>query len=127
MPLVLNLLSDDIPLWYWYIIFSIVFIFWIIFFPKVFKKSYIKRIKKLLDEGKNSYMFGKNILTLIEDGIIVKTEAIESKYSHIEKAVVTDKHILIYISAVSAIIIPISCFDTVEDKSTFIKMLEKYR
>lgn len=117
----------DIPLWYWLSAFTITAVLWVTFYPKYFVSGTIKRILKMLDEGRNKDMLGKHIFTVNEEGIIEESENGESKinWSGVEKVIETEKHIFIYISSISAYIIPKSTFEDEDIKNEFLKSLDK--
>lgn len=126
-PLLLQFIGDDIPFWYWSVLFSITFILWIIFFPRIHEKTMIKRVSKLLNEGKNNNIFGKHMLSISDDGIYGKTEASESKWKHVEKVVETENHILVYVSSISAIIVPKRAFSSNEQKGRFLDEVKRFK
>lgn len=110
----------DVPLLYSIITFSILAVLWVVFYPKFFISEMMTRISKLLDEGKNVDLLGKHIVTVNEEGLIEKLENTESivKWSGVEKIVSTDSHYYIYLSSISACIIPKRAFEdeSVEEK-----------
>ena len=124
MPFMLIKISD-IHLWYWLSTFIIVYILWIIFYPKYLRWYIIRRISRMLDEGKNVDMLGDHSFLLTEDGVIDITNFSESKnnWNVIENIVVTREHIFIYINAVMAYIIPIRAFININQKNEFINTL----
>jgi len=111
----------DIPLWYWAIAFIVIYLLWIIFYPKYFRWSAARRISRMIDEGKNADMLGNQSLTLTEDAIVNISNFSESKtnWHTVENVVETKEHIFIYISAVMAYIIPIRIFESVNQKNEF--------
>lgn len=126
LPFILSKVSD-IPLLYWLVVFVIVAVLWVIFYPKYFMAATIKRILKLVDEGKNKDMLGKHILTVNEEGIIEESENGESRinWSGVEKVVETEKHFFIYFSSIMAYIIPKSVFEKDNTKNEFLKLLDE--
>ncbi|MHB8131564.1 MAG: YcxB family protein [Mobilitalea sp.] len=125
-PLILAKVTE-IPLWYWYCAFGIAFILWFIFYPKHVKKLIVMRISKLLKEGSTHGILGKHTLTINKDGIVDTTEYSESKCSLIEKIIVTEKHIFIYISPLVAYIVPTKIYKNAEEKSTFLSALNSFK
>lgn len=93
---------------YWMISALLFIIFWIIYYPKQFRKTIKKQTKKLLLEGDNSSFFGKKTMIIDENNLKVisadSTEVISLKSIKFVK--VYDDMILIYLSAVTAQIIP---------------------
>lgn len=117
----------DIPLLYWLIVFSVAAIGWIMFFPQYTKRVVSKRISKMLDEGENKGLLGKQELSLMDDGILVSNEYKESKtkWNSIDNILVTDDYILVYVSAISAHIIPTRIFNNQADMNQFISLLNE--
>lgn len=118
--------GSAIPLWYWYCVFTILSLLWIVLFPKYINKSISRRITKMLNEGKNTGILGNHSLSITEKGIIDKTEYSEEKFNFIEKVVESDKHIFIYVSSLSACIIPNRIFNNLEAKQEFLNALNLY-
>lgn len=115
----------DIPLWYWLSIFVIVYILWVIFYPKHLRRSMGKRISRMVDEGKNAGMFDNQSLTLSLDGIINIGSLDESKtkYEAVEKVAETNDYVFIYISSIKAYIIPIRAFVGLNQRNEFVNYL----
>lgn len=90
------------------VIFTILSILWVIFYPKRMHKRAIKKTREILENGDNSGVLGKNKLTLNENGIIHSLPDSEQiiKWSGIKRLVDTETHYFLFDSAVSAIIIP---------------------
>lgn len=122
LPILLVKITD-IPLWYWFSVFTISSVLWVIFYPKFLRKSVERKISKLLEEGKTTGIIGKHSFSFTEQGIVDRTEFSETKYSLFEKVVESETHILIYVSAVMAYIIPIRIFHSVDEKNNFLNIL----
>jgi hypothetical protein len=112
-----------ILLWYWIKFCIIASIVWIVFYPKILRKSITRRISKMLDEGKTTGILRKHNFLFTEEGIVDKTEFSETKYNLLEKVVEYEKHIFIYVRAIMAYIIPIRIFISVDEKNNFLNML----
>jgi len=118
----------NIPLWYWLAIFFISSIIWFVFYPKYFNWELSRRVSKLLNEGKNLDMVGSRSINLTQDGLIESTPHSESKvgWDMVEMINETEDYIYIYISAVSAYIVPIRVFKDAKEKETFRNTLDMY-
>ncbi len=77
-------------------------------YPKQYKKLIKRTTKKLLQEGDNSSIFGRKILVIDEDNIKFLGEHISETISResIKSVKVYDDMILIYLSGITAKIIP---------------------
>ncbi|MBU5592166.1 YcxB family protein [Clostridium sp. MSJ-4] len=117
--------SSDIPLWYWLSIFIIIFVLWVAFYPRYIKWMIKRRLTKMLQEGKNAGLLGKGSISLTEEGIVKTSDSDDAKtsWSTVEKIIETKELVIIYISAVSAYIIPIKAFNNNTHKEEFVNKL----
>lgn len=90
------------------IIFLIISILWIIIYPKRFYKVCLKKTKKILQEGNNSALLGEHNIEFFDDYFFIKQPGAESKieWSMINKIEENEKYIFIYVSSLSAAVIP---------------------
>lgn len=118
---------SEIPLWYWIIIFGITSIAWFIFFPKYSNWDMKRRLKKMLKEGSNENLFNTRSVTLTESGITEASSIGQSKinWDKIVSLEETDDYIYIYISSVSAHIIPKRVFENITEQRFFIEEISK--
>lgn len=110
---------SDIPLWYWITIFGISSVVWLIYYPKYANWEIKRRVKKMLKEGNNENLFNRRKLALTGLGITEVSEIGESNinWDKIVSIEETTEYIYIYISSVSAHIVPKRVFkDTNEQK-----------
>lgn len=119
----------DIPFSISMAIFGIIYVIWIAFYPQYLKKSVAKRISKMLEEGNNSDFLGSHSISLTEEGLEESSRLGETKksWSAIERIDITEAHIFIYASAVSAYIIPTRAFENMKQIDEFIDMLNKMK
>ncbi|KMT21879.1 YcxB family protein [Clostridium cylindrosporum] len=119
---------STIPLWYWLIGFVAIYIGWVSFYPRYIKGVVSKRTSKMIDEGNNVGIIGHGSLTLNDNGIEGKGEHSESKtnWSAVENVAETKNHIFIYISGVSAYIVPVRGFNSVGEKNEFIDKINYF-
>ena len=91
-----------------FIVFSLFIMIWIIWLSKGFMKLVLKKTKKLLEEGDNSGILGNTKFLTSDDGFIIQEPESESKakWSAIKKFEETEDHYYLYLTTVSAIIIP---------------------
>lgn len=110
------------------IIFVIVGCLWFVLFPGIMNKSIYKKVDQFFSEGKNLSLLGKHSIVINEESIIEKSETSEVKHSWatVEKVAESETHIIIYVSAVSAYMIPIKAFNNDEEKSKFIDLVRNY-
>ena len=124
-PFIVSRIINEISFWFWLPVFIIVYLLWVIFYPKYFYWFSSRRISRMVDEGKNADMLGSQSLELTEDRIVNISSFSESKtdYRTVERVVETKDYIYIYISSVMAYIIPIRTFESLDQKTEFINML----
>jgi len=116
-------------LFYSYLIgFGILIVLWLIFFKRIMEIKIKRDIERLKQSGKLPY--SSNVTICFKDDYIVKTsEDAEStvKYSAIERVLVTEKALYIYINATQAFVMPATLFYDVHKRDDFIKFLEEKR
>lgn len=98
----------DMPLVFPLIIFGLLSILWIIFYPKYFYYLIMRQSKKILKEGKNDGLLGEQQITLSGEGIVYLTSNGESqvKWSGIKKVDEDSDFFYLYNSSISAYILP---------------------
>jgi YcxB-like protein len=102
---VMAILTRDL----WSFLFPFLFIiFYGAFLRRAYGKAFDKKVRRLYSEGKNSAALGAHRLSIREDGLTSETEVSSSTISFkgIEKIESSPTHIFIYISAISAMVIP---------------------
>jgi hypothetical protein len=108
------------------IVYGVVFIIWILYYPRYFTASMKKRILKMINEGSNASLFGPRSITLNESGVTETSENDESRSSwrSIEKIDETAEHIYIYISSINAYLVPVRAFEDRTKKEAFLERLK---
>lgn len=96
------------PAIYWGIIALGFYVFWIYMYSKLNKRTIRKQSEKMLNEGDNSSLFGKKTLDIVDDVLIITEENATTTLSKdsIKDIKEYDDMLLLYLSAVSAHIIP---------------------
>ena len=119
---------SDIPLWYWLIVFGLSSITWFIYYPKYAMWEITRRIKKMLAEGNNENLFNERILVLTDEGITETSSIGETKISwvKIERLEETEDYLYIYVSSVSAHIVPKRVFENSSEQEKFINKITEY-
>ena len=86
----------------------IVSILYFIYIRQSFKKRHEKLVKKMYGEGKNKGILGNHEMLLSETALITSSEVskAETQYSAIEKVLTNDQFGFIYLSSVTAFVIP---------------------
>ena len=111
----------DMPVVFPLIIFGLISIVWLIFYPKYFYSLVMRQSKKMLREGKNDGLLGEQQLALSEEGIVYTTSNGESrtKWSGIKKVVEDSDFFYLYNSSVSAYILPKRALSNVEEAKVY--------
>lgn len=119
--------KSGLPLWYWFILFGIVSVVWFVFYPKYLNRDISRKTLKIIKEGENENILGKKTIVLTSDDIIETGLSSDEKVklSSIKKIEETEKHIFIYISSMSAFIVPIRAFENTELKDEFIRKIKE--
>lgn len=120
--------KTGIPLWYWFIIFGTFGVLWYIIYPKYIKWEVSRRTSKLIKEGKDEKILGNKNIKLTPEGIYGTSLYSEEKvkWNSIEHIEETEDYIYIFISSISAFIIPIRAFNDTDTKEAFMMELDKY-
>ena len=89
-------------------VYGVVAPLWIIYYPRYLRWHTKKELKKILGEGENRGVIGDMTIALTLTGIHQTSESGEeiTYWSGVEKVIITDDHIFIYISTSKAYIIP---------------------
>ena len=101
----------------WLIVFIIIYLLWVIFYPKFFEAMLKIRLERVI-----------NKILIRPEGVFEnnKTGIYESHWTAIKKIVETKEKIYIYREAIGVIIIPKRFFFSLNYKEEFIKLVEKY-
>lgn len=89
-------------------VYIIISLFWVFFYLKRFDELSLKKTKKMIEEGNNSALLGTHNIEFSDGYFSVKEPGSEYKtnWSAINKIEENEKYIFIYITSVSACIIP---------------------
>jgi hypothetical protein len=117
----------EVPLKFWILAYIAIYIVWVIYYPKYFMSSTVKRIRKMINEGKNNGIFGPYSLTLTEDGIEESNQSGESRvtWGSIEKMEESEEHIFIYTSVINAYVVPVRAFADDEQRKEFTRLIRR--
>jgi len=99
----------------------------IIFFlyPYINRSAIIRRTKRLLDEGSNRAIIGKQQITTSDEGLLCETGTGSSRinWSSIEKVTQNDEYIFLYIGAINAVVVPKKAFPNFQDQFEFLDIV----
>lgn len=118
---------SEIPLWYWLMIFGLSSIAWFVYYPKYTMWEIKRRVKKMLEEGNNENLFNQRKLLLTDEGI-TETSSIGASnisWDKIESLEETEDYLYIYISSVSAHIVPKRIFENLDEQEEFVGKIAK--
>jgi hypothetical protein len=109
-----------------FIVYGVIFILWVLFYPKYYRTIAKKRIIKLIDKGGSAIQLGHRSITLNEEGLEEFSEQGESKssWSSIERIEETENHIYIFIGSTNAYLVPIRAFEGRTQKDEFMERLK---
>ena len=105
------------------IIFSIMGILWIVYYPKYFYGLITKNSRKMLKEGKNDGLLGDRCMILSDEGIVDSSSNGETKvkWAGIKKIEEDDNYFYIYNSAFTAYILPKQSLTNIVDARDYLK------
>lgn len=111
------------PLFLWLSIFLLLGIAWYFFYPKYFYHSVMRRVRKMLKEGKNEGLLGEHLMTVSEEGIhdISSSGETSVKWPSIENFTEDEHNLYFYNTSLSAYIIPKRELQNVEGFQQFVK------
>jgi len=101
----------------------------IIIFPWLYRRRFRKSIDRMLSEGQNRGLFTRRQTSLSNEGIKVTTEFNQTMiaWRGVERIVHNDDYAFIYISSMSAIVVPRRAFSSSSEFDQFIKTAIDYR
>ena len=107
------------------ITFAVLSAVWILFYPKYFYGHIKRNVNKALNEGTNANLLGQHEFTFTEDGFIEKNRVGERhvNWSSIEKFEENDDYYFLYLSTMSAYILPKHSFRNKDQAEDFKQML----
>jgi hypothetical protein len=116
------------PLLSSFIIFFITSVLWVIFYPKYFYSLITRNVKKMIKEGKNDGLLGDHSLIMTDEGIVDTSSNRETKvtWSGIESFKEDNDNLYLYISSVSAYILPKRELHHVDELRDIIKSKVKH-
>ena len=90
------------------IVYFIASALWIQFYPSKFEADVLKRTRKMIDTGDNRILFGTHTIELTSEQLIMQGPGSNStvNWSMISKIEETETYFFIYLTAISACIIP---------------------
>lgn len=114
------------PSIYWIIIAILFAVIWMITYPKQYKSLIKKETEKIINEGDNSEILGKKVMIIDDESITVYNKSSSEKISKsaIKDIKIYDDMIIVYISGITAHIVPTRYLDK-ELKDNFIKEIKK--
>lgn len=106
------------------ILMTILSILWVGYSKKVLIRSMEKGFRKMKKEGRLPYS-NESIIKFDDESIheITPDTEIKTKYSVVEKVVVTDKAIYIYYSPSQAYVLPVTVFSEDAEKQKFLEFI----
>ncbi|MBU5593427.1 YcxB family protein [Clostridium sp. MSJ-4] len=118
-------------LFYFIVLILILYIIFIITKPNTFKDRMVKELAKKTNKNIKEDSFTNTTLILSEEGISVEDSSLSYKtpWSNIEKAVITENHIFIYIkysSNFNLFIIPLRTFNEPSEKESFLEIIRQH-
>jgi hypothetical protein len=102
---------------------------YLVIFPLVRKRCISRQIGALLREGDNTSVLGAHRVEATPEGFCQTNNSglTQCKWNAIKKVAISDDHIFLYLSAVSAFIIPKKGFTDEIQLTAFLGELDRYR
>ena len=111
-----------------FIVFLVISVIWILFYKKYFISITKKNVVKMLQEDKNKGIIGKQKIIIEDDKLFEINEysKIEHNKKCLNKILNDEKYYYLYLTSISALIIPKTSFENENKENNFIKMLEQF-
>lgn len=111
-----------------FIVFSFLSIPWIVFYKKYFMYKAKKQVKRTLHEDKNKGMIGKQKIIIEANKITEINEYSKIEHSNkcLNKISNDPNYYYLYLTSISAIIIPKLVFNDEEIESNFVRLLNQF-
>jgi hypothetical protein len=102
--------------------------FLLIYYPFAYRRKLKKIIKGMVNEGKNRSLFGKHQVILSADGIqdLRELQRTWTSWKAVERIVKMNSCAYIYVSGLSAIIIPVRAFASESEFESFVQEAEGF-
>ncbi len=104
-------------------------VMWIAFYPRYEHARVRKVVKMMIREGMNKTILTKHRITLSAQGIecVTEFESTTTRWGAVERIATAEGHGFIYLSAISAHIIPKHAFSNEESFERFIETARRFR
>ena len=98
------------------------------FYRQYYNWGMRRRVRKFLDEGDNEGLLGPQEVILSPNSIVARNDETEGKSSwkNVKKVVVTDDYVFVYVSSMSAFILPRRSFKAEISFDELGEMCQKY-
>lgn len=102
-------------------------VFFFLIFPWLNNYGIRSRTTKLLKEGSNKAMIGRQRITLQDDSLYCEAPSGESKvkWDAVERVVVNNNHVLLYLGSMNALVIPKRAFANEIDMNFFVEEVQQ--
>lgn len=108
-------------------IFAAVAVFWVFYFPKLYRKTLVKNLTRMMSGGKRNEFVGQAALTLGESGVEItrQGEKSETAYNLIERVARDGARFYLFVGSASAYIVPFSAFDNEKHRQLFLTEINR--
>lgn len=127
LPFLMQSAMRDSNFLFGFILLGLMAASWLGFWPVWFKKSFFRRLNRLLNEGKLAGIVGHHEVTLNDDAITDRTPVSETRYQTIERVETTARFLYVWVSPVAAFLIPRTVFENADRESQFVDRAGKMR
>lgn len=109
--------------------FAMASLIWVLLFPAYWRWCSVRLVRRLLSEGLNSSLGKSNTLSIGPEGLQAVGPEGESKlkWTAVEKIVTSESYVYLYVSAVSALMIPTAAFADSAARNQFVEAARQYR
>ena len=104
-------------------------LFWIVLYPRLYRKSVDATAKKILSEGQNAALQCEYRMSIDEGGLSISSELAQARVSWVmvERVEQTRQHIFLYVGSMTAHVIPKWAFDSEQKAEDFFQAAQAFQ
>lgn len=101
---------------------------WVALFPKYYKSSATKKIRKISSKSGDGGVFGKCSIDITNDGVVSSNSegSLRTNWKRVTKVQETEKFLLIYVDTTNCCVLPLRSFKDQDERKTFMNILKKH-
>ncbi|ADL50086.1 YcxB family protein [Clostridium cellulovorans] len=104
------------------------YIGWVLLFPKYYKNSALKKIRKISAKSGEGGPFGNCSIDITSEGVVSsnKEGSLRTNWKRVNKVQETEKFLLIYVDNTNCCVLPLRAFKDQDERKIFMNILKKH-